>query len=404
MMVLLLEATLRSVALSLTVGIAVAALRLHNPHLLKTVWFSVLLASIAMPCVMQWSVLPSVSVPDSLVSLAAATASSQTHVIAESWTQMTRLAPAFFIVYVAVAVVLLARSAFGLVCVWRIRRSAAPLVRENWTSCDIRFSAKMSSPATFGSTILLPENAVEWEQSRLEAVLTHERSHVLHKDCYVQWLARLHSCIFWFNPVAWWLQSHLAHLAETTSDDAVIEIAADRAEYARTLLEIAQASGQAAHVAVAAARSNISARIERIISDIPPASPPPRVVRAMAAALLIPLVAVAAVNVQQVHGILTSDAAPMTPRIINSDKIDTLGRFYPALAKQFGKGAAVTIALTLDAAGRVVDASVINPDTANAQWGFEEAGVRLARSLRFNNPRGVPTHSRIRVKFDPKKH
>ena len=297
MIQLLIEAALRSLVLGVVVWVAMVALRPRNPHLQKTVWLTVLLACVAMPLVLQWRMAPSFQTPEFLVTLTPGSAASTAQVANASWQLSEFATQAVSITYAAVALVLLSRFAFGLVSVWRLRRATVPLARKAPEGCDIRVGSKVKSPATFGSTILLPQGALEWSDAKLDAVLAHELSHVRHKDCYVQWLARLHTSIFWFNPLAWWLQGRLADLAETTSDDAAIAVAADRAAYAGLLLEIAQ-SPPAGTVVMSAARSNIAARIDRVISNIPPAAPPRRWVRGMAVALLIPLFCVAAANLR----------------------------------------------------------------------------------------------------------
>lgn len=37
-------------------------------------------------------------------------------------------------------------------------------------------------------------------------MLTHEREHVRRRDPLVRWLALLNRCVFWFHPLAWWLE------------------------------------------------------------------------------------------------------------------------------------------------------------------------------------------------------
>ena len=101
---------------------------------------------------------------------------------------------------------------------WRVSRAAQPMT----TPDDVRLSARVRSPATFGTTILLPVDAHAWPADRLDAVLAHERAHVRSRDGYWSWLAQLHAAVFWFNPLGWWLQRRLEALAETTSDDAVV--------------------------------------------------------------------------------------------------------------------------------------------------------------------------------------
>ncbi len=403
MIQLLIEAALRSLVLGVVVGVVMVALRPRNPHLQKTVWLTVLLASISMPLVLQLRMAPSFHAPEFLVTLTPSAAASPAQGFDGSWRLSEFSTEALSMGYAAVALVLLVRFAFGLVSVWRLRRATVPFARRLAEGFDIRVSPKVQSPATFGSTILLPESALQWGDAKLDAVLAHERSHVRHKDCYVQWLARLHTCIFWFNPLAWWLQSRLADLAETTSDDAAISAAPDRTAYAGLLLEIAQ-SPPAGRVVLSAARSNIAARIDRIISNIPPAAPPRRWVRGVAAALLIPLFSVAAANLQAPDRPAADDPAsdddPLAPRLVEPGDLKDLEKNYPSKAAQVGRETLVVVSLTLDADGTVLKAVALNPTPADTQWGFVEAAEQVARSLRFSNPKHVVTQSRVRVKFE----
>ncbi|MEJ0034523.1 MAG: hypothetical protein WDO68_00320 [Gammaproteobacteria bacterium] len=69
MIALILEAALRSLALGVVVWLAMFALRPRNPHLQKTVWITVLLASLVMPFVLKSRVAPSFDMPTSLITL-----------------------------------------------------------------------------------------------------------------------------------------------------------------------------------------------------------------------------------------------------------------------------------------------------------------------------------------------
>ena len=51
-----------------------------------------------------------------------------------------------------------------------------------------------------------------------------------------QRLSLLHRAIFWFSPLAWYLDRQLADLAEQASDEAALSYGADRKHYARILL------------------------------------------------------------------------------------------------------------------------------------------------------------------------
>ncbi|MBW3555292.1 MAG: M56 family metallopeptidase, partial [Gemmatimonadetes bacterium] len=61
-------------------------------------------------------------------------------------------------------------------------------------------------PMTWGLVrpkVVLPPEALEWPESRLEAVLLHELAHVARRDCLTQMLAELARAVHWFNPLVW---------------------------------------------------------------------------------------------------------------------------------------------------------------------------------------------------------
>ncbi|MGA8407292.1 MAG: M56 family metallopeptidase [Candidatus Acidiferrales bacterium] len=100
-------------------------------------------------------------------------------------------------------------------------------------------SELLAVPVTFGirqPSILLPATWREWEPLELDAVLAHEISHVARRDALTERLSLLHRAIFWFSPLAWWLDHRLAELAEEASDDAALAAGADRTRYAETVL------------------------------------------------------------------------------------------------------------------------------------------------------------------------
>ena len=121
------------------------------------------------------------------------------------------------------------------------------------------------------STILLPADWREWDDAKLNAVLAHEVSHVARHDALTQRLSLLHRAIFWFSPLAWWLDRHLADLAEQASDEAALSCGADRKDYARTLLgffeALQTAPGRVWWQGVAMAKAGqAEQRVERILS------------------------------------------------------------------------------------------------------------------------------------------
>jgi TonB family protein len=126
--------------------------------------------------------------------------------------------------------------------------------------------------------ILLPLGWDSWTPEKLDAVLVHERNHVRRGDWPVALLSAINCCIFWFHPLAWWLDSRLKMLAEQACDDASLPHVASPEFYAEVLVEIAAAvrAGQARSGwgAVAMAKgAEVRMRIERILDDNRPVAP-----------------------------------------------------------------------------------------------------------------------------------
>jgi beta-lactamase regulating signal transducer with metallopeptidase domain/predicted nucleic acid-binding Zn-ribbon protein len=162
--------------------------------------------------------------------------------------------PVFLLaIYAAVAAGLLTRLFVGLRLAGRLEASANPIrdsaPRRSLIACASRTglalpprlaeSEALSVPLTLGvrrPLILLPASWRAWQRDELEAVLTHEVSHVARQDALFQRLALFHRALFWFNPLSWWLARHLADLAEQASDEAALAGGADRRRYAETLL------------------------------------------------------------------------------------------------------------------------------------------------------------------------
>ena len=139
-------------------------------------------------------------------------------------------------IYFLGAGILLARLAIGTV-------RAHTLVRRA-THRDGRLTSdSCAAPVTVGwltPTVILPECWRGWSEAQLDAVLTHEAEHARRRDPLVQWVALLNRAMFWFHPLAWWLERKLSALAEEACDAAVLARGHDRFEYSEYLLEMAR--------------------------------------------------------------------------------------------------------------------------------------------------------------------
>ena len=140
---------------------------------------------------------------------------------------------------------------------------------------DVRESTWIAVPVTVGfrrPRILLPAGWREWPAEKLDAVMTHERMHVRRADWAIAVLAGINRCVFWFHPLAWWLERQLPALAEQAADDAALLALGARIGYAQTLLDMAAAvrsdRGRMVWEAMAMAKTaEVRTRIERILDE-----------------------------------------------------------------------------------------------------------------------------------------
>ncbi len=183
--------------------------------------------------------------------------------------------------YIAIAGIFLARLLIGLIYGRRLIRASHiiddPLVTRKLarpTAPRLAESDLISVPVTMGAlrpTILLPADWRTWDAAKLDAILAHELSHVIRRDPLTQRLSLLHRAIFWFSPLAWFLDRRLADLAEQASDEAALSCGTDRERYARILLDFFEAlhaaPGRVWWQGVSMAKAGqAEKRVERILS------------------------------------------------------------------------------------------------------------------------------------------
>ena len=191
-------------------------------------------------------------------------------------------------IYFAVTALFFARLLVGMFFSWRLER-ASEEIHEREAIRLVRMRACMgglentprlaetkvlSVPATMGvlhPVILLPTDWREWDEAKLDAILAHEVSHVARRDALTQRLSLIHRAIFWFSPLAWWIDRQITELAEEASDEAALAGGADQARYAETLLgffaELEAVPGRIHWEGISMANGcRAERRVERILS------------------------------------------------------------------------------------------------------------------------------------------
>jgi beta-lactamase regulating signal transducer with metallopeptidase domain len=294
-MSILLEAALRSLVMGTIIWVLLRLLRIDQVRARRTAWLLALIGALAMPVLVGAQIgprlLPEIVAPKPQFYLsldapsiatraplidaereprpqgAPGTDSGESPASGASVSSANIVLTLAVIGYCAVAAVLSLRLCAGVGFALRLRNQGERLIFPFDPELNVRISSRIASPVTIGSSVLLPSGYAAWDEATLRIVLSHERAHVRQADFYVHALAGWHCALFWFNPFSWWLQRQLSELGEALSDCAAVEQAESRTSYAETLLAFAtRARWPRAGVAMASA-SNLTPRIERLLSD-----------------------------------------------------------------------------------------------------------------------------------------
>ncbi len=410
LLMVLLEAALRALLAALVLGLGLRVLRVKNVPAQKTVWGVVLGAALAMPLLMRWQWLPAwaeiklptpawlkdthtAPQPAQVSAPPLAVASSQQAQIktdrypapaismtefdepsasaneaaAESPAAHTplsaapesapakdrrfiRMAAIGWLLYLGVCATLLFRLFFGLGSSLRLWSEAETVELAPKFGLPrgirVRSSHCVTSPVNIGSGILLPADYRHWSEEKLRIVLAHEGSHVLQRDFYLQFLARLYSGLTWFSPLGWWLKRKLCELGEAISDRAGLEAADSPSAYAQLLLEFAALPRPSLTGVSMAHSANLSERIERLLNDSTFRQAFAGSRRALLALALVPVVLVAAVALVHVQAAeaYTPQAVAQPAAMQTSDQVPaqaaTTGQSHPNEAQVTDQDAA----------------------------------------------------------------
>jgi beta-lactamase regulating signal transducer with metallopeptidase domain len=153
---------------------------------------------------------------------------------------------AALITYVMGVLILLARLLAGWREMRRVIVSSRPIAScTPWPGVrTVRESRQVVTPLTAGvisPMIILPVTWRSWPEEKLHAILVHEYAHIRRRDPLVGLLAHVNRCVFWFHPLAWWLERRLAATAEDACDDAAVRAIGAPRRYAEILLDMAEA-------------------------------------------------------------------------------------------------------------------------------------------------------------------
>ncbi len=136
-------------------------------------------------------------------------------------------------------------------------------------SVDVLLHEGVSAPLTCGllrPVILLPIDAIDWQEADFRRALVHELEHVRRCDWATQLLARVVCACYWFHPLVWLAWARLRLEAERACDDAVLQ-SAECTEYAEQLVSLARrmSTARALPSLAMANRTDLSKRVTALL-------------------------------------------------------------------------------------------------------------------------------------------
>jgi beta-lactamase regulating signal transducer with metallopeptidase domain len=160
-------------------------------------------------------------------------------------------------IWIAGAILVLARQLIEIAAVRRLVRSCRPIAGDGWSELLAESQAKLRLrrsvsllqsetaiiPITCGvwrPVVLLPAFSVDWSSERRRCVLLHELAHVKRLDVLYQMVARVACGFYWLNPLVWYAAGRLRIERELACDDCVVAAGERASDYAEQLVEIAR--------------------------------------------------------------------------------------------------------------------------------------------------------------------
>lgn len=377
-------------------GLVPALVRMRAPGARLAYWHFLLAACIALPIVRPWRQEVITAAP----VLTFSTAPASTYTPAATLDRGFPWREAALVLLVTGAAVRLGWLVVGL---WKLRRyrlHSQPL--DTAYDADIRVSADVSSPVTFGAlrpVILVPPHFAELPSPMQRAILCHEILHIERHDWLFTMAEELVRVLFWFHPAIWWVLGQIHLTREQAVDQRVVDLTEERDPYIDALLAMAGVRPQLdlAPAPLFLRKRHLKHRVVEILKENKMSKK--RLISALAAGT-----ALLALACWFVTGAVPLAAAPQMVADAPGISVDLNGAqlmhrtsvLYPADAAAKGIGGTVVVQVKLDANGEVTDAAVQSgPEELHKaaiqsvlNWHFskDEAGTSRSVTITFTAP------------------
>jgi len=264
------ECSVRAALIIGAAAIVLSAMKVKEPTAKHHIWTGVLALMLLLPIWTIWGPKASLRVLPPLPQANATQARVPIEILSPSGVLSTARNPEVALLlgmYLLGLCLLLLRLGIGTLRSRRLAREA--VLREGLLTCSL-----CAAPVTVGflhPKLILPEQWEQWPKAQLDAVLMHEAEHARRRHPLIQWFALFNRALFWFHPLAWWLEHHLSTLAEEACDGVVLAQGHDPREYSEYLIDCARSvkgSGVRLNIAgLAMPGSSLARRIQRILES-----------------------------------------------------------------------------------------------------------------------------------------
>ncbi len=208
------------------------------------------------------------------------------------------------------AVIMLLRAGVKVAGAEKLRRSCQPLADESIAALvteacravglarkiRVAVTDKLTSPAVVGvlvPTLILPLSLfTTLTPTQIQFVLLHELAHIRRGDYLANLFQLFAEALLFFNPAVWWISHQIRREREACCDALAIELSGAPADYASTLVRVAENILQPAPAAAPAfgddgrEPSSLADRVQRLV--VPGYRPALRLTwRAMLTSLLV---------------------------------------------------------------------------------------------------------------------
>ena len=221
----------------------------------------------------------------------------------------------------------LTRQAWAADDAWRALLESERLRAGLDRNVELFISPAATTPLTWGErapVILLPEDALAWDDAHRRVVIRHELAHVARHDAMAQLVAGVACTLYWFHPLAWIAARRLRAECERACDDRVLSSGTSPHAYASHLLQVARSArslGGPGFLSVAMARpSQLEGRLLAVLDETRPRASHSRRARIATVAGAVTLTVILSAFHPVARSPLVSDATvTIPPAVIVAD-------------------------------------------------------------------------------------